>query len=402
MRRDPLAYIEELSRGSTAKVMRLPWGGWCVRDTELAQKLLRDPEYHRGGSVFFGELLPARGAQAELGRAVRSLLRAGVPRYRAALPEAVAALPTASRWPDTGTRLVYRCLADVLLHPGTPGGGRELMRQAAHEGVAVRSPHVWQRARAELVRARLVTAVTEEAHRRRRQPADEPQDMLDAVLTVCPEAEMPDRTVADLHLMMFRAIMAPVSASLAWSVLLACLHHTRATPWPWPVEHVVREALRHRPAPWMLGRTLPRAVDLGGTVLPAGELLSVCPYLLHHDERHWDSPDAFQPERWADSSGHGPYIPFGTGPFGCAGAAVAHTLLTESLTALTDHACLAVTDGDTRAVMSEGNVPRPFILHRTPDHPPDTTREGGDQPWPPRCDASSPTSQPDAGTGTDD
>ncbi|WP_247745681.1 cytochrome P450 [Streptomyces oryzae] len=365
LRQDPLAYIEELSRGSTAGVIRLPWGGWCVRDTELAQTLLRDPEYHRGGSTFFGELLPARSAQAELGRAVRSLLRAGVPHYRAALPEAVAALPTAGRWPDAGTRLVYRCLADVLLHPGTPGGSRALMRQAAHKGVAVRSPHMWQRARAEPVRARLVTAVTEEARRRRRQPAGEPRDMLDAVLTVCSEAEVSDRTVADLHLMMLRAIMAPLSASLAWSVLLACRHHTRAAPWPWPVEHIVHETLRYRPVPWMLGRTLPRATDLGGTVFPPGELLSVCPYLLHHDERHWNSPDAFRPERWTSNSGHGPYIPFGTGPFSCAGAAVAHTLLTESLAALADDAYLAVTGGDTRAAMSEGNVPRPFILHRT-------------------------------------
>ncbi|MFG3260012.1 cytochrome P450 [Streptomyces sp. NPDC048172] len=369
LRQDPLACVEELSRDSAEGVMRLPWGGWCVRDTELAQTLLRDPEYHTGGSVFFGELLPARGAQVELGRAVRGLLRADVPRYRAALPEAVAALGTASRWPDAGTRLVHRCLADVLLHPGTPGAARELLRQAAHQGVAVRSPHVGRRARAELVRARLVTALAEEAHRRRRQPAGEPRDMLDAVLATCPEAEMSDRAVAELQLMMFRAIMAPVSAALAWSVLLACLHLRGAAPWPWPVDHVVREALRHRPVPWMLGRTLPHTVELGGTAFPAGELLSVCPYLLHHDARHWDSPYAFRPERWAGSGGHGPYVPFGTGPFSCAGAAVAHTLLTESLTALTGHAHLAVTGGDTRAAMSEGNVPRPFVLHRTTDHP---------------------------------
>ncbi|WP_245979207.1 cytochrome P450 [Streptomyces diacarni] len=62
--------------------------------------------------------------------------------------------------------------------------------------------------------------------------------------------------------------MAPVSASLAWPVLPACLHHTGAAPWPWPTDHVAREAMRHRPVPWMLGRTLPRAVELGGTVFP--------------------------------------------------------------------------------------------------------------------------------------
>ncbi|MFE9336264.1 hypothetical protein [Streptomyces sp. NPDC007063] len=41
--------------------------------------------------------------------------------------------------PDTGTRLVHRCLADLLLHPDTPVRSRELMRRAAHEGVAVRA-----------------------------------------------------------------------------------------------------------------------------------------------------------------------------------------------------------------------------------------------------------------------
>ncbi|WP_223831809.1 cytochrome P450 [Streptomyces venezuelae] len=85
--------------------------------------------------------------------------------------------------------------------------------------------------------------------------------------------------------------------------------------------------------------------------------------------RHWDAPDVFRPERWAESGGHGPYVPFGMGPFSCAGAAVAHTLLTESLTALTDHAFVTVSGGDARAVMSEGNAPRPFALHRTPDPP---------------------------------
>ncbi|MEW2393169.1 cytochrome P450 [Streptomyces venezuelae] len=367
LRRDPLAYIEDLSRGSTAEVMPLPWGGWCVRDTELAQTLLRDPEYNVGGSVFFGTLLPDRGAQVEVGRAVRALLRDSVPSYRAALSGAVADLPAVSRWPGAGTRLVYRCLADVLLHPGTPGEVRALLREAAHEGVAVRSAYVWQRARAEVVRARLVAALTGEVRRRRLRGAGEPRDVLDAVLTVCPRAQMADRAVADLHLMMFRAIMSPVSSSLAWSLLLGCLHHTGAASWPWPVDHVVREAVRHRPVPWMLGRTLPRTVELGGTVFESGELLSVCPYLLHHDGRHWDAPDVFRPERWAESGGHGPYVPFGMGPFSCAGAAVAHTLLTESLTALTDHAFVTVSGGDARAVMSEGNAPRPFAVHRTPD-----------------------------------
>ncbi|KUL55515.1 cytochrome [Streptomyces sp. NRRL F-4489] len=364
LRRDQLGYIEKLRRRSTTGLIRLPWGAWCVSDTDLAQTLLRDPEYNTGKSGFFGELLPTRGAQVEVGHAVRNLVRAGMPHYRAALAKSTAELPAVSRWPAAGTRLVYGGLADLLLHPGAPVATRRLMHQAAVGGVALRAPHVWQRARAEVVRSRLVAAVTEEARRRREHRIGEPRDVLDAVLAVCPPHQVADRTAAELHLMLFRAIMAPISSSLAWCVLLACLSHPAPSPWPWSPDHVVREALRHRPVAWMLGRTIPRPVAFGGIAFQPGELLSVSPYLLHHDERHWPAPHAFRPERWAEKGDHGPYIPFGMGPFSCAGAAVAHTLLTESLTALTHNARLTVTGGDTRAAMSEGNVPRPFILHR--------------------------------------
>lgn len=378
LRRDPLEYLEDLRRHSMTGVIRLPWGGWCVSDTDLAQTLLRDPEYNTGKSIFFGELLPTRSAQIEVGHAVRNLLRAGVPHYRAALTESAAELPAVSRWPATGIRLVYHCLADLLLHPGTSVGTRKLMRQAAYEGVAVRAPYVWQRARAEVLRARLVTAVTEEVGHRRQHRIGEPRDVLDAVLAVCPSALVGDRTMAELHLMMFRAIMAPVSSSLAWCVLLAGLHHPSPSPWPWPPDQVVREALRHRPMAWMLGRTIPRPVELGGIAFQPGDLLSVSPYLLHHDEHHWAAPDAFRPERWTGKGDHTPYIPFGMGPFSCAGAAVAHTLLTESLTALAHNARLTVVDGDARAAMSEGSVPRPFVLQRIPCQRPHSTKEGGE------------------------
>lgn len=387
LRRDPLAYMMALSRHETTGVMRLPFGGWCVSDAELAQKLLRDPEYNTGKSGFFGELLPTRGAQVAVGRAVRGVLRAGLPRYRAALIEAAAELPSVSRWPAAGTRLVHRCLADLLLHPDTPVRTREVMRRAALGGVGVRAPHVWQRARAEVLRSSLLAAVSEQVRHRREQRPGEPRDVLDALLTACAHTESSDRTVVDLYLMLFRAIMAPLSSSLAWSLLLGCLHHTAPSPWPWPADHVVREAMRHRPMAWLLGRTLPRTVEFGGTVFRAGDLLSVSPYLLHHDERHWSAPEAFCPERWAgkgDQENQGPYIPFGAGPFICAGAAVAQTLLAEALTALTHDSCLTVTGADTRATMSEGNVPRPFVLHRAaaPPRPrtprPTTTGEGGD------------------------
>lgn len=365
---DPLESIDTLRRHCTADVFRLPWGGHCVRDADLAQMLLRSPEYNTGKSGFFGELLPTRQAQVEVGHAVRNFVRAGLPRYRAELIREVGELPAVSRWPAAGNLLVHRCLEDLLLYPDSRARARGRARRAVHGGVVFQAPHTWQRARAEVLRARLLTALAEEVRHRRRHPVGEPRDVLDALLGVCSRTEMTDRTTAELYVMMYRAIVVPVSAALAWSVLLACLHHSSDSPWPWPAGQVVREALRHRPVPWLLGRTVSHPVELGGVVFRPGDLLSVSPYLMHHEAGRWTAPDAFLPERWDEPGQYGSYVPFGAGPYICVGAAVAQALLTESLTALARDARLTVIGGDTRAVMAEGNVPRPFVLHRTPHH----------------------------------
>lgn len=215
---------------------------------------------------------------------------AGLPRYRAELTRAVTALPAVSRWPAAGNSLVHRCLADLLLHPQGSVRTRGLTDQVMRGGVVFYAPRAWRRARAEFLRARLLTALTEEVRHRRRHPADEPRDVLDALLRACPPTEVTDRTLAELHLMMYRAVVVPISASLAWSVLLGCLHHTSDAPWPWPADQVVREALRYRPVPWLLGRTVPHAVELGGVAFRPGDLLSASPYLMHHEKGRWTAP----------------------------------------------------------------------------------------------------------------
>jgi cytochrome P450 len=370
-RRDPCAYLEDLRRRSATGVIRLPGGGWCLTDPDLARTLLRDPEFNAGPSSFFGELLPTRALQVDVGHAVRSTLRARLPEYRNALATAVNELPATSRWPDAGATLMFRCVADLLLHPQAAPETRRLMSRAVHGGILFHRPHVWQRARAEILRAKLIAALTAQAGRRRQDHRTTSRDVvhrdvLDAIVSACPP-EVSNRAVAELYLMTFRSIVAPVSTSLAWSVLLGYLHHAASNP-PWPPEWVVREALRHRPMVWMVGRTVPRQTEFDGTRVNAGDVVSVSPYLLHHDERHWSDPQAFRPERWAEPGDRGPYIPFGAGPFTCAGIAVAHTLITEALAALTTGAHLTITDGDTRPTMADGIVPRPFTVHRTITH----------------------------------
>lgn len=38
--------------------------------------------------------------------------------------------------------------------------------------------------------------------------------------------------------------------------------------------------------------------DLGGLMVPAGSVINVATYTLHHDPKYWPSPKEFLPERW--------------------------------------------------------------------------------------------------------
>ena len=56
--------------------------------------------------------------------------------------------------------------------------------------------------------------------------------------------------------------------------------------------------------------------------MPKGHLMAFTPYVIHRDARWFESPDAFQPERFlpgAPEIPRGAWMPFGTGPRVCIG-----------------------------------------------------------------------------------
>ncbi|MGI5347404.1 cytochrome P450 [Streptomyces sp. CA-250714] len=366
-RQDPLGFMEDLAHRSPTGVFQLPWGGWCVSDTDLALTVLNDPDFNAGRSPFFGDLLPSRSAQITLGREVRHALRDYESDYRDNMAKAVAQLPANSPWPLTGPDLVFQSTADFLLHPDAAPALRRMMHQAVHSGVLVRQPLVRQRVRAEMVRAKLAEAtLVHVGERRRKGCTRQPRDLLDTILHACP-GNSTDRTVSDLYRVIHQSVVRNVGYALAWSVLLACLHSAPGSPWPWPTDRVVREAARYRPMVWMVGRRLPRSQEFGGIHFRAGTLLSVSPYLLHHDEHRWPEPRAFRPERWSRPQTCGPYLPFSSGPFTCSAAAVAHSMVTEALDCLGEGAHLSVSAGVTHPMVTDAAIPRPFVLHRSPN-----------------------------------
>jgi cytochrome P450 len=98
---------------------------------------------------------------------------------------------------------------------------------------------------------------------------------------------------------------------------------------------IFEEAMRLYPPVPILGRQALCDELISDRRIAAGSLLLVVPWLLHRHRHLWERPDHFIPDRFlSENSQSRPkhaYIPFGTGPRICAGAAFG---LTEAILAI--------------------------------------------------------------------
>jgi len=90
------------------------------------------------------------------------------------------------------------------------------------------------------------------------------------------------------------------------------------------LDQTVKESLRHRPPTIAIfSRQVSERVEIGGYWLPKGALVHVMSYNVHHDERWFDAPETFDPDRFSpERVGRIPpnaYFPFGIGPRACIG-----------------------------------------------------------------------------------
>lgn len=90
---------------------------------------------------------------------------------------------------------------------------------------------------------------------------------------------------------------------------------------------VFRETLRLYPPVAMVARDSTRTEHMGTREIPPGEVIFVPIWLLHRHTKHWDEPDAFDPDRFETQNGKEglrcAYLPFSMGPRVCAGASFA-------------------------------------------------------------------------------
>jgi cytochrome P450 len=85
----------------------------------------------------------------------------------------------------------------------------------------------------------------------------------------------------------------------------------------------LKESLRRLPAVWIFAREAQRDLRLGDYFFPKGAILAVSPLAVGRNEKYYDHPLEFRPERWTREFERqlprGAYVPFAAGPRVCLG-----------------------------------------------------------------------------------
>jgi cytochrome P450 len=142
---------------------------------------------------------------------------------------------------------------------------------------------------------------------------------------------MTDRQVRDEVFTLLAAGHETTANALTWTWLLlaehpaveAQLHGLEYT------RRVLAESMRLYPPAWAVGRQALEDCVIGGHTIPAGAMVFGCQWITHRDERFFDRPLAFDPDRWAPEREAAlpryAYFPFGGGTRKCIGDAFAWT-----------------------------------------------------------------------------
>jgi len=107
-------------------------------------------------------------------------------------------------------------------------------------------------------------------------------------------------------------------------------------------DRVIRESLRLYPPAFIIFRKAAEDVALGGYRIPEGTRVTLPQFHVHTDDRWYDAPEQFDPDRWTqefeESLPEYAYFPFGGGPRHCIGMRFAMLELRTILPILTQAA----------------------------------------------------------------
>jgi cytochrome P450 len=167
---------------------------------------------------------------------------------------------------------------------------------------------------------------------RRAEPRDD-------VISVLAEARLDGQQLADEDIYAFLRLLLPAgaettyrsSSNLLYGLLthpaqLDALRNDRGL-----MRQAIEEGLRWETPLTTIARVATRDVELCGTSIPAGAIVSVCMGAANHDPARWDAPESFDIFRSAK-----PHVAFATGPHTCLGLHLARMETAVALNALLD------------------------------------------------------------------
>ena len=194
----------------------------------------------------------------------------------------------------------------------------------------------------------LITRLTTERIRAIRE-GTAPDDLATKIMTTADPvtgATFTTEEMVDQVAIFFLAGHETSASALAWSLYLLALHpdtqdrvaeETRLLDFENPsfsmlsglkfTRDVFREALRlYPPVPMMVRQNTCPEVFRDRPLDPGAQVV-ISPWHLHRQERLWDNPDSFDPDRFSTENGkqcmRDAYIPFSSGPRVCTGAGFA-------------------------------------------------------------------------------
>ena len=370
--RDPLTFLSRLrDHGDLVRLRLGPRTVYAVLHPEVVGHLLRSPDFEVGGPLWETlEVLLGKGVATSNGAPHRRQRRMMQPAFRAERIADYAAVmeeearATADRWTDGGTidagaelfRASVRILSRSLLEIDSVAQKADALSDALHtvfEGLYRRmvlsvgplhrlpTPANRRFARALAHLHELVDEILAERHASGARPDDLISTLLEA--TDDTGERLSDQEIHDHLVSLVVAGAENVSATLAWTLCLLTEHRdqedrlvdeVRTVTGGRPVRftdigalthtrNVVTEAMRIRPAPWILTRRAVTGTELGGYAIPARADIVYSTYAMQRDPRcfprHLDfDPDRWLPERAAENSAAA-MIPFGTGNRKCPG-----------------------------------------------------------------------------------
>ncbi|NWW30693.1 CP3A9 protein, partial [Panurus biarmicus] len=107
------------------------------------------------------------------------------------------------------------------------------------------------------------------------------------------------------------------------------------------LDMTLSETLRIYPLGGRIERTCKKDVEINGVTIPKGVVVTIPPYVLHHDPEYWPNPDELRPERFSKENKESidpyTYLPFGAGPRNCIGMRFALLTLKVAIASLLQH-----------------------------------------------------------------